>query len=50
MSVDLGKYAFTVWAAYGVTIVLLIVLVGFYLVQNSRSKADLEDVESSEDA
>ena len=50
MSVDLGKYAFTVWAAYGATIVLLILLVGFYLVQNSRSKADLEDAESSVDA
>ena len=50
MSVDLGKYAVTVWAAYGSTIVLLILLVGFYLLKNSRSKADLADAESSEDA
>ena len=50
MSVDLGKYAFSVWAAYSATIVLLILLVGFYLFQNSQSKADLEDAESSEDA
>ena len=50
MSVDLGKYAVTVWAAYGSTIVLLILLVGFYLLQNSRSKADLEDAERSQDA
>ena len=50
MSVDLGKYAVTVWAAYGSTIVLLVLLLGFYLLQNSRSKADLADAERSEDA
>ena len=50
MSVDLGKYAVAVWAAYGSTIVLLVLLVGFYLFRNSRSKADLEDAERSEDA
>ena len=49
MSVDLGKYAVAVWAAYGSTIVLLILLVGFYLFRNSRSKADLEDAERSQD-
>ena len=50
MSVDLGKYAVTVWVAYGSTIILLILLLGFYLLKNSRSKADLEDAERSEDA
>ena len=50
MSVELGKYAVTVWAAYAATIAFLILLVGFYLLQNRRSKADLEDAESSEDA
>ena len=50
MSVDLGKYAVTVWAAYGATIVLLILIVGLYILQNRRSKADLADAEGSEDA
>jgi len=43
---DLGKYAADVLAAYGLTIVLIISLVGFSLRQSARAKRLLEAEEA----
>lgn len=43
--VDLGKYAFAVLASYGVTIVLLGVLVAFSLLRAARMRKALARVE-----
>lgn len=45
--VDLGKYAFVVLASYGVTLTLLVAVVGYYLTRNIRSKRELELAEAS---
>ena len=50
MNVDLGKYAIWVLTAYGATVLLLVLLVGFYLWLNMRSKVDLKDAEDAKDA
>lgn len=42
---DLGKYYWTVLSAYGVSIAILAVLVGFYLWRSKRVKADLKRIE-----
>jgi len=46
MMPDLGKYEATVLAAYGVTIVLLLALVGLSLWRSRRSKRQLAELEA----
>jgi len=46
MMPDLGKYAFAVLASYGVSLGLLVVIVGASLWQGARIKARLREVEA----
>ena len=46
MMPDLGKYADAVLSAYAATIVLIILLVLFSVVQSRRAKAALKEVEA----
>lgn len=43
---DLGKYAGVVLGSYGVTIVLLVTLVGWTLWKGARVKAALREIEA----
>ncbi|MDB6182427.1 heme exporter protein CcmD [Paracoccus fistulariae] len=43
--IDLGKYAHTVLAAYGVSLVLLAALIWQTLAANARARRDLEQQE-----
>ena len=43
---DLGKYAEAVLSSYAVSIVLLVILVGFSLRRAKRVKKQLQDIES----
>lgn len=43
---DLGKYAVEVLSAYGVTIVLLVAIVGLSVMRERRVRRDLEDAEA----
>ncbi len=45
MMPDLGKYAFAVLASYGVSLALIIVLVGLSIARARRIRAELEKVE-----
>lgn len=45
MMPELGKYAQTVLSAYGVSILLLVVLAGLSLHRSRRIKNELEQVE-----
>jgi heme exporter protein D len=45
MTPDLGKYAVTVLGAYGVTIVLLVALVGLSMWRAARVRAALSEQE-----
>jgi len=45
MMPDLGKYADAVLSAYTASVVLIVVLVLFSVVQSRRAKAALKDVE-----
>lgn len=42
---DLGKYADTVMAAYGASIILLVVLVGLTLWRGRKVRAEMDRVE-----
>ena len=42
---ELGKYAFTVLAAYGATLVLAAVLIGWTLLRSARIRRALAEVE-----
>ena len=46
MMPDLGKYAVTVLASYGMTILLLAALVGFSLWRSARMRRALREVEA----
>lgn len=46
MMPDLGKYADTVLSAYGVSLTLLVALVGLTLWRGARVKAQLAEVEA----
>jgi heme exporter protein D len=50
MMPDLGKYAFTVLAAYGVSLGLLAGIVGLSLAQARRMKRRLKAAEARRDA
>ena len=50
MTLELGKYAWFVLSAYGVSFLLLAVLVGYFLWRNSRSKHELEQAKGIKDA
>ena len=45
MMPDLGKYAFAVLASYGVSLLLLVAIVGVSLWQGARIKRALAEVE-----
>ncbi len=45
MMPDLGKYAETVLSAYGVSIVLILALVGLSLWRGRRIRAEMERIE-----
>lgn len=45
MMPELGKYAFAVLASYGVSLVLLVAVVGLSLWQGARVKRALAEVE-----
>ena len=47
---DLGKYATEVLAAYGVSIVLLVVIVALSVRRSRRVAAQLKQVEARKDA
>lgn len=44
--VDLGKYAFEVGLAYGVSLVLLVAIVWLSIAQARRAKRDLDAAEA----
>lgn len=46
MMPDLGKYAFAVLSAYGVSLALIVALVGLTLRRSRRVRAALRDVEA----
>ena len=46
MMPDLGKYAAAVLSAYGVTIALLVAIVGLSVMRERRVRRDLEDAEA----
>jgi len=46
MMPDLGKYEVTVLAAYGVSIVLIVLLVAISLARSARTKRQLAELES----
>lgn len=46
---DLGKYAFEVLAAYGVSIALLVAIVVMSLRRSRRVRAQLEAIEARKD-
>ena len=48
MSVELGKYAWSVLSAYGISLLLLILLVGYFLWQSARSKVELEEAKDNQ--
>lgn len=45
MMPDLGKYAFTVLASYGVSLGLIVLLVAASLLRARRVRRELEDIE-----
>lgn len=47
--IELGKYATTVLSAYGVTLVLLFVLVVLSVRKNAKARARLEALETRKD-
>ncbi len=47
---DLGKYAFAVLASYGVSGVILAVLIGVSLWRGARIRDDLRQVEAQREA
>jgi heme exporter protein D len=42
---ELGKYAFAVLSSYGITIALIIGLVGFVVLRNAKARKALEAIE-----
>ncbi len=48
--VELGKYAFVVLSAYGLTMLALVLLVAVTWVQARKTRADLEAAEARRDA
>ncbi|MEP2530966.1 heme exporter protein CcmD [Shimia sp.] len=46
MMPELGKYAVTVLSAYGISIVLLIILVWWSLTASRKARLELEKVEA----
>ncbi|MCF2872193.1 heme exporter protein CcmD [Octadecabacter sp. G9-8] len=47
---DLGKYAVEVLTAYGVSIALLVLIVGLSVQRSRKVRAQLADVEARRDA
>lgn len=45
MMPDLGKYAFSVLSAYGVSLGLIVALAGFSLLRARKARADLAKIE-----
>ena len=50
MTLQLGKYAWFVLSAYGISLLLLAILVGFFLWRSARSKYELQQAKATKDA
>ena len=50
MSFELGKYALPILLAYGVSFLLLALLIGYFLWQRAQSKMELEEAKGLQDA